>query len=131
MSCLPVLRVARPSDDVEALLPFYRDGLGLDVLHRFRDHEGFDGAMLGHAGAPYHFEFTRAHGHDAGQAPTQDNLLIFYLPDHAVWQKAVDRMEAAGFRAVPSFNRIGIGTVGRSRTPTAIASSSRMALGEL
>ena len=38
------LRVARPTDDIETLLPFYRDGLGLAVLARFEDHEGFDGA---------------------------------------------------------------------------------------
>ena len=104
MTTLPKLRVARPTDDVEILLPFYRDGLGLDVLYRFVDHNGFDGLMVGREGAPYHFEFTRAHHHDAGRAPTQDNLLIFYLPDFAEWQAAVDRMEDAGFPAVPSFN---------------------------
>lgn len=31
---VPVLRIARPSDDLERLLPFYRDGLGLDLLFR-------------------------------------------------------------------------------------------------
>ncbi len=104
MTTFPTLRVARPTDDIEALLPFYRDGLGLNVLYRFADHDGFDGVMIGLEGAPYHFEFTRAHGHRAGQAPTQDNLVIFYLPDVTVWQAAVDRMEDAGFPAVPSFN---------------------------
>jgi len=43
----PILRVARPSDDLDRLLIFYRDGLGLDVLFRFEDHQGFDGVMLG------------------------------------------------------------------------------------
>ncbi len=28
MNSFPTLRVARPSDDLEALLRFYRDGLG-------------------------------------------------------------------------------------------------------
>jgi len=104
MKALPTLRVARPTDDVEALLPFYRDGLGFVVLYRFSDHDDFDGIILGSPGAPYHFEFTRAHGHVAGRAPTQDNLLIFYLPVIQEWQAAVDRMEAAGFRVVPAFN---------------------------
>ena len=76
-----ILRIARPTDDLEALLPFYREGLGLSVLFRFEDHDGFDGMMLGREGAPYHFEFTRARGHVAGRAPTQDNLLVFYMPD--------------------------------------------------
>jgi len=100
----PTLRVARPTDDIEALLPFYQDGLGLDVLSRFADHDGFDGIMLGKQSAPYHFEFTKAHGHVAGRAPTQDNLLIFYLPAVEDWQAAIDRMEAAGFPAVQAFN---------------------------
>ena len=101
---IPILRVARPSDDIDALLPFYRDGLGLTVLYRFDDHDGFDVVMLGHEKAPYHFEFTRARGHTAGRAPTEDNLVIFYLPDGGEWQAAVDRMQAAGFAAVPAFN---------------------------
>jgi len=101
---IPVLRVARPTDDIDALLPFYRDGLGLAVLYRFEDHDGFDGVMLGHENAPWHLEFTRARGHRAGRAPTPDNLLVLYLPDPAEWQAAVDRMTAAGFRPVPSFN---------------------------
>jgi len=100
----PILRVARPSDDLEALIVFYRDGLGLDVLYRFEDHEGFDGVMLGHERAPYHLEFTRAHDHAAGKAPTQDNLLVLYFPDPDAWEAAVDRMRAAGFAPVASFN---------------------------
>ena len=104
MTAISALRVARPSDDIDALLPFYRDGLGLSVLYRFQDHEGFDGVMLGAAGAPYHFEFTRAHGHAAGRAPTLDNLLVFYIPDQAEWSSAVERMRAAGFEPAPAFN---------------------------
>ena len=100
----PTLRVARPTDNLEALLPFYQQGLGLTVLFRFQDHNGFDGIMLGQPDAPYHLEFTRAHGYPAGRAPTQDNLLVFYLPDRTEWQAAVERMRSAGFDPVPSFN---------------------------
>ena len=100
----PILRVARPSDDLDRLLPFYVDGLGLSLLYRFEDHDGFDGVMLGREGAPYHLEFTRARGRGAGRAPTQENLLVFYLPDEAVWQAAVERMRAAGFNPVRAFN---------------------------
>ena len=44
------LRVARPTDDLAAVTRFYRDGLGFKVVGEFKDHEGFDGIMLGHAG---------------------------------------------------------------------------------
>ena len=100
----PVLRIARPSDDLDALLPFYRDGLGLQVLGHFEDHAGFDGIILGHPGVPWYFEFTRRRGHTAGRAPTQDNLAVLYLPDPDDWQTAVTRMEQAGYRPVPAFN---------------------------
>ena len=100
----PVLRVARPSDNLDALIPFYCDGLGLDLLFRFENHDGFDGIMIGRQGAPYHFEFTRAHYHVAANAPSADNLIVFYLPDLDVWSSTVKRMRQAGFYPVRSFN---------------------------
>ena len=98
------LRVARPSDDLDALLRFYRDGLGLEILFRFTDHDGFDGVILGKTGAPYHLEFTHAHGHKAGRAPTADNLIVFYISDESAWAAAIARMKRAGFEPVASFN---------------------------
>jgi catechol 2,3-dioxygenase-like lactoylglutathione lyase family enzyme len=98
------LRVARPTDDLDALLAFYRDGLGLQVLARFAGHDGFDGVVLGGPGQPYHLEFTRARGAPAGRAPSQDHLLVFYLPEEDDWRRAVERMAAAGFHPAPSFN---------------------------
>ncbi len=98
------LRVARPTDDLAALVRFYCDGLGLEVLSEFAGHDGFDGVMLGRRGGTYHLEFTRRHGHRAGRAPTDDNLLVFYLPDAAAWRQAVARMEAAGYTPVPAIN---------------------------
>lgn len=98
------LRVARPTDDLAPLIRFYRDGLGFDVLFEFRDHDGFDGVMLGHKGAAYHLEFTRKTGNRVGRAPTQDNLLVLYLPDDAIWQATVARMENSGYFPVKAFN---------------------------
>jgi uncharacterized damage-inducible protein DinB len=98
------LRVARPTDDLQAVVRFYRDGLGFTVLGSFEGHDSFDGVMLGHAGAAYHLEFTRKAGHRAGRAPTHDNLLVFYLPDRGEWQAAVDRLLGLGHRPVQSFN---------------------------
>ena len=104
MKPLSLLRVARPTNDLDGVVRFYRDGLGLQELYRFEDHAGFDGVMLGRPGEAYHFEFTRAHGHDAGRAPTEDNLVVFYLPDRADWDAAVARMERHGYCPVRSFN---------------------------
>ena len=101
---ISVLRVARPSDDIDALLPFYRDGLGLAVLYRFEDHDGFDGVMLGHEKAPYHFEFTRARGHIAGRAPTRttSSSSIFRTPPTG--RRPSSACVAPASQPVPAFN---------------------------
>jgi catechol 2,3-dioxygenase-like lactoylglutathione lyase family enzyme len=97
-------RVARPTDDLDAVLRFYRYGVGLEVIASFEDHAGFDGVMFGLPGAGYHLEFTHHRGHLVGRAPTQDHLLVFYLPDQAAWQSAVERMHSHGFLQVPAYN---------------------------
>jgi catechol 2,3-dioxygenase-like lactoylglutathione lyase family enzyme len=98
------LRVARPTDNLPEVTRFYRDGLGLEVLSSFSAHNGFDGVMLGRKGSPYHLEFTHKLGHKSGKAPSQDNLLVFYIPDEAEWKSAVARMRKHGYEPVKSFN---------------------------
>ncbi|MBS0659063.1 MAG: VOC family protein [Verrucomicrobia bacterium] len=108
----PQFRVARPTDRLDDVVRFYRDGLGLEVIGSFADHAGFDGVMLGRRGWPYHLEFTRQADHAVGRAPTQDHLLVFYLPDAAEHAAAVARMRAAGHAPVASYNpywdRLGV-----------------------
>jgi len=104
MNAATNFRVARPTDRLDEVVRFYTDGVGLAKLGSFADHEGFDGVMLGVPGAPYHLEFTRRRGHSVGRAPTEDHLLVFYLPDQREWEAALNRMRAAGYEPVPSFN---------------------------
>ena len=70
----------------------------------YAEELGFDGVMLGHHGSDYHVEFTRKRCHKVGRAPTEDNLLIIYLPDEGDWNRAVDQMEIHGHRPVKAFN---------------------------
>jgi len=98
------LRVARPTDNLQIIADMYQNGLGLDVLSHFEDHEGFDGIMLGNPEMPYHFEFTHHRGHETGKAPTQDNLLVFYIPDKDEWEVQCRRMIDAGFKLMRSYN---------------------------
>lgn len=104
MTAHPTLRVARSTVDLDALMPFYCDGLGLDLLYRFANHNGFDGIMIGRQGAPYHFEFTRAHAHAGRRPQDPENVLVFYLPDREEWTRALGRMVGAGFEPITSFN---------------------------
>ena len=99
-----ILRIARPTDHFDEVIRFYTEGLGLNVIASFENHEGFDGVMLGTPGALHHLEFTQKRGHSAGRAPTQENLLVFYLEDRQEWLDATQRMSNAGYQSVPSFN---------------------------
>ena len=98
------MRVARPTDNMADMLKFYRDGLGFEVIGSFEDHDGFDGVMLGHPGLDYHLEFTHKRGESVGKAPTEENLLVFYLPDSEEWVQAVAQMMDCGCQLVKSFN---------------------------
>lgn len=97
-------RVARPTDRLEEVVRFYREGVGLAELFAFAGHAGYDGVMLGIPGQPYHLEFT---AHEKGSpcpAPTRDNLLVFYMPDQAAYDEAVARLERLGVQAVEPEN---------------------------
>ncbi|WP_310427831.1 VOC family protein [Chamaesiphon sp. VAR_48_metabat_135_sub] len=98
------VRIARPTDKLDEVVRFYTDGLGLQILDRFENHEGFDGVMIGLPGEIYHFEFTHQQGHFVGSAPTQDNLIVFYLPDRSEWERAVIQMNSIGYGTIPSYN---------------------------
>ncbi|CAN5240953.1 VOC family protein [soil metagenome] len=98
------LRVDRPSNDLDAVVKFYRDTLDFTLLGEFKDHDGFDGVMLGHPESCFHLEFTHKHGHTAGLAPSEEHLLIFYLPDAIKWQHAVEQLERSGHQPVNAFN---------------------------
>ena len=103
---LPVaqVRVARPTDRLDEVVRFYRDGLGLKQIGAFAGHAGYRGVMLGLPGTAYHLEFT---AHDEGSpcpAPTRDNLLVFYIADGAAIARLVERLAAMGYPAVAPEN---------------------------
>jgi len=98
------LRIARPVTDIERAANMYCQGLTLRNLGSFRDHEGFDGIMVGAPGASYHLEFTRSRHHPVTPSPTPEDLLVLYYPSESEWHLACERMSAAGFAAVSAFN---------------------------
>jgi len=104
MPAHPVLRIARPTDNLAEVAAMYRAGLGLEELGAFEDHDGFDGVILGAPRHPWHLEFTAKRGHEAGRAPTEDNLLVLYLPEPGAYDARLTAMDAAGFVRVSSFN---------------------------
>ncbi|KAA1194919.1 VOC family protein [Photorhabdus heterorhabditis] len=99
-----ILRIARPTDNLNQIVEMYCQGLGFIVLAKFKNHENFDGVMLGHPNHLWHLEFTHHRGTTVGRAPTQDNLLAFYIPSHSEWLHQTSLMKTAGFIDVPSYN---------------------------
>lgn len=100
----PVLRIARPTDNLRRVTDFYTRGLGFDVLVSFRNHEGFDGVVVGRRGCPWHIEFTHQHGMTVARAPTTEHLLVLYLPERDAWSAVVKQVEALGVTACKSEN---------------------------
>ena len=98
------LRVARPTDNLKEVSEQYIKGLGFKKISEFTDHDGFSGVIIGHENHSYHFEFTHHLGTCVGMAPTQDNLLVFYIKDKVDWQVLCENMLLAGFIAVLSYN---------------------------
>jgi hypothetical protein len=82
----------------------YKEGLELEVIGQFHDHDGFDGVMLGTRGEDFHFEFTFCRFHPLQPSPTQEDLLVYYVPNAEDWERRCSRLLGAGFREVASFN---------------------------
>jgi len=103
---LPVaqVRVARPTDRLDDVVRFYHEGLGLPIIDRFEDHDGYTGVMLGLPGVAYHLEFTTHVEGSPCPAPTADNLLVLYIPDAAAVDTIVGRLTRMGYRPVAPEN---------------------------
>ncbi|ALC91256.1 hypothetical protein AM500_16745 [Bacillus sp. FJAT-18017] len=103
---LPVVqfRIARPTDQLDKVVAFYRDGIGLKVIGSFKQHDGYDGVMLGLPDANYHLEFTQHEKGSPCPAPTEDNLLVFYIPDKAERDEIAARLNEMGYLPVEPEN---------------------------
>ena len=98
------VRVARPTDRLDEVVRFYRDGLGLNQIGSFEGHAGYSGVMLGLPGRGYHLEFTRHEEGSPCPAPTRDNLLVFYIPERQAIDALVSRLAALGHSPVEPEN---------------------------
>ena len=98
------LRIVRPTAHLGVIAKMYCDGLGFEVIASFENHDHFDGVVIGHPTLDYQLEFTHERGQRVGRAPTQEDLLVFYVLDAGVWVERCQRMAQSGFTEVPSYN---------------------------
>ena len=87
------LRVARHTERLDALVRFYRDGLGLSEVGRFEDHDGYEGVFLEVPGTGAHLELTAGGVHGA-PVPHPETLVVLYLGDEQSVQAVAARMGA-------------------------------------
>jgi len=98
------VRIARPTDQLEEIVSFYSEGLGLPELDRFAGHAGYRGVLLGLPGMAYHLEFTQHDRGSPGPAPSRDNLLVLYFDDRAQVDKVATRLAGLGHLPVEAEN---------------------------
>lgn len=79
---LPVaaVRFARASSALGECRRFYVEVLGLDLLFEFRDHDGYDGIVLGLPDHSVQLELIRFRGRPAPEADAE-NALVLYVED--------------------------------------------------
>ena len=87
------LRVARHTERLDALVRFYRDGLGLTEVGRFEDHDGYEGVFLEVPGTGAHLELTAGGVHGA-PVPHPETLVVLYLGDEQSVQAVAARLGA-------------------------------------
>lgn len=85
------VRVARHTERLEEAVAFYRDGLGLPEIGRFREHDGYDGVFLAIPGTGAHLELT-AGGRHGAPTPHPESLLVLYVGDDAGVQAIAGRI---------------------------------------
>ena len=103
---LPVqrVRIARPTNQLDVIVHFYRDILGLQEIGRFEEHDGYTGVMLGLPDLAYHLEFVTYSDGIENIQPTREDLLVFYIDDQDAIDALAKRFIDAGYQPVEPEN---------------------------
>jgi catechol 2,3-dioxygenase-like lactoylglutathione lyase family enzyme len=92
---IPGLRVARPTKDFPGAITFWTRVVGLEILTQFEDHDGYNGAILGHSQTPWELEITH---HSSGlplPSPTDEDIIVLYADRHSA-DEIINRLLQAG-----------------------------------
>ena len=92
-------RVARHTNDLEPIIDFYRDILGLEIIGEFNNHSNYDGVFFGKEGLDWHLEYTTS-SESADHKPDKDDLLVFYVDSEKEYIKLKERFNNNGISPV-------------------------------
>jgi catechol 2,3-dioxygenase-like lactoylglutathione lyase family enzyme len=97
---LPVaqVRIARGTNSLQDIMAFYGDGLGLQIITEFQNHDGYSGIVFGLPGVDYHLEFTQSESGIPMPPPSSDDsLLVLYIPEKEAIGRLVVKLGAMGY----------------------------------
>lgn len=97
-------RWARPTNNLQKVVHFYTEILGLQILGSFQNHAGYDGVMLGLPDTTYHLEFTQHENGAPLLPPTKENLLVLYFDNPQEYEKINFKIQQKGILPVEPEN---------------------------
>ena len=91
------LRVARHTNQLDLMVEFYQEVLDICQLGSFKNHDTYDGTILGSKELGWQLEFTRS-AEKALHTPDPDDLLVFYPGMY--YDRVVNRLKNSGIERV-------------------------------
>jgi catechol 2,3-dioxygenase-like lactoylglutathione lyase family enzyme len=98
-----ILRIARHTDNLEAIKTFYTEILDLQLLGGFQDHDGYDGVFIGKSQLNWHLEFTTSSASPKHHFD-EDDLLVFYPESLGTYEAILEKIQTQRITVVPAKN---------------------------
>jgi len=89
-------RFARHTNNLEKIKSFYIDILGLELLGKFENHDGYDGLFIGKNNENWHLEFTKSNEIVTFNFGDED-ILVFYPNSKLEHQILLEKFEKHGY----------------------------------
>jgi catechol 2,3-dioxygenase-like lactoylglutathione lyase family enzyme len=96
------VRFARHTDQLQEVVTFYRDLIGLPQTGEFQGHDGYDGVFLEIPGTQSELEFTTGGGHPPAD-PHPECVLVLYFDTRAEVERIVERIHQPEVRPANPF----------------------------
>jgi len=92
-------RFARHTNNLDAIIHFYHNILGLEILGSFKEHDGYDGVFQGIKNENWHLEFTIS-DKSPNHLPDEDDLLVFYPDSESEYRALIEKLKQANIPEV-------------------------------
>lgn len=94
-------RLARHTIRLNEIEAFYTQILGLKILGRFQDHDGYHGIFLGFPEQNWHLEFTTSDSEPESKFDA-DDALVFYPETEVEYHKILNQLDVHSIiRTIP------------------------------